>query len=74
MLYLYDETLCLVDEVNEAGIVFNQLPNPVHVVEGDEKYVSWPRTESDLVLKRHGHQVIQLEMSSMDMDMCGYTT
>lgn len=35
--YLFNETLGLAGEVNEAGIVFDQLSNPVHVVVGDQQ-------------------------------------
>lgn len=60
MSHLYELLIRLVNLAENAGSVFHKVLDCIHVVEGDEEDVLRPRTEENLVLESHGHQVIEL--------------
>lgn len=59
--HLHHPPVRLVHVVHHRRGVFDQLPDGVDVIVGDEQKVLRPRAQKDLVLERHDHQFIQLE-------------
>lgn len=58
--YLYKLLVRFVNLAQNAGSIFHKVFDRIHVVEGDQEDVLWPRTEKHLIFESHGHQVIEL--------------
>lgn len=66
-LYLYELLVCLINLVKNAWCVFHKVSDCIHVVERDEEDVLRAGAEKHLVLKCHGHQVIELGTGTASM-------
>lgn len=58
--YLYELLVCFIHLAEDAGSVFHKVPDGIHMVEGHKKDVFRARTQQDLILECHGHQIIEL--------------